>query len=201
MLAWLFLTRWGNSLLLLPTASCIGVGLWLDGDRPIAWRWAAWFGGAVLLVLATKVAFLGWGIGIRALDFTGISGHSTLAAAVLPMLAWWLTQERDDASRLRAVAIAVGFAAAVGVSRIWLSTHSGAEVAAGLALGFAVAWRTIPRVPLVDPRGQLRWIVLVVLLAVGTVSRVGESDDAHGIVTAIAMRLSGHADVYHRWTS
>ncbi len=199
--AWMFLTRWGNSLLLLPTASCIAAGLWLDGERPIAWRWSCWFGGAVLLVLATKVAFLGWGIGIRALDFTGISGHSTLAAAVLPMLAWWLTQERDAASRARAVAIGAVLAAAVGVSRLPLSAHSASEVVTGLALGFAVAARTIPREPAFDPHGPLRWLVLAALLAVGSVSDVGNSDEAHGIVALIALKLSGHDVVYQRWPS
>ncbi len=201
MLTWLFITRWGNSLLLLPAASGIGLGLWFGGERPVAWRWAAYFGGAVLLVLATKVAFLGWGIGIRELDFTGISGHSMLAAAVLPTLAWWLTQERDDATRGRAVAVGASLAVVIGVSRVLLSAHSAFEVATGLLLGFAVAWATIPRGPVVDRRGQLRWLVLVALLATGTVSRVGDSDEAHGIVSQIAMRLSGHSDVYQRWVS
>ena len=131
MTVWMFLTRWGNSLLLVPTASWIGLSLWAVGERPVAWRWVLYFGAALLLVLGTKVAFLGWGIGSRSLNFTGISGHSTLAAAVLPMLAWWLTQERGRTTQLRAVFGAALFAIVVGVSRILLSAHSVSEVVTG----------------------------------------------------------------------
>jgi membrane-associated phospholipid phosphatase len=199
MTVWMFLTRWGNSLLLLPTASWIGVSLWAVGERPVAWRWVIYFGIALGLVLATKIAFLGWGIGSRALDFTGISGHSTLAAAVLPMLAWWLTQERPRATQLRAVVGASLFAIVVGVSRILLSAHSPSEVVAGLALGLAVSWLAIPHGTVsVRNLAHLRWFVLFVLIAVGSLSRVGESGEAHGIVVQIALALSGRSEPFQR---
>ena len=35
---------------------------------------------------ASKVAFIGWGLGLSALDFTGISGHAMIASAVYPLL-------------------------------------------------------------------------------------------------------------------
>ena len=198
MTAWTFVTRWGNALLLLPTASWIGLTLWVDGERPAAWRWAICLGGAVLVVLATKVAFLGWGIGSRALDFTGISGHGTLAASVLPMLAWWVTQDRDDATRRRAVVAALLFAAAVGLSRVIVLAHSPSEVAAGLALGFAVAALAIPRHRIVDARVPLRWLVVAGLVAVGSLSQAGDGDDAHGIVVRIALLLSGRQAPFDR---
>ena len=119
--AWMFLTRWGNSLLLLPAASCICIGLWAGGERRVAWKWAVCFGAAVLLVFATKVAFLGWGIGSRTLDFTGISGHSMLAAAVLPMLGWWLTQERSPETQRNATIAGTVVACIIGASRLLLS--------------------------------------------------------------------------------
>src|ERR1700753_2650801 len=105
MLAWMFLTRWGNSLLLIPTASWIGLSLWIGGERPVAWRWLLSFGAAASLVLATKIAFLGWGVGIRSIDFTGISGHSLCASAVLPMFAWWLAPGRGSETRRGAGAV------------------------------------------------------------------------------------------------
>ena len=199
MTVWMFLTRWGNSLLLLPTASWIGLSLWAVGERPVAWRWVLYFGAALVIVLATKVAFLGWGIGSRALDFTGISGHSTLAAAVLPMLAWWLTQERSRTTQLRAVIAASLFAIVVGVSRVLLSAHSPSEVVAGLLLGLGVAWIAIPRTPVsVMNLRHLRWFVLVVLLVVGSMTRAGESGEAHGIVLQLALALSRRSEPFQR---
>jgi membrane-associated phospholipid phosphatase len=198
MTAWMFVTRWGNSLLLLPTASWIGVSLWAGGGRHIALRWAALFGAAVLLVLATKLAFLGWGIGSRALDFTGVSGHSTLSAAVLPMFAWWFMQNSDRTARMRAVLAMAAFAVIVGLSRVLLSAHSVSEVVAGLALGLLVVWAAVPRAPVLHNRFQFRWLLLGVVLAVGSISHVGDSDDAHSVVTSLALWLSGRDAPYTR---
>jgi membrane-associated phospholipid phosphatase len=198
MTAWSFITRWGNSLLLLPTAAWIGVSLWAFGERPIAWRWIVSLGTAVLLVLASKIAFLGWGVGSRALDFTGISGHSTLAAAVLPMFAWWLVQDRAATTRVRAVCAAAAFAVVVGLSRVLLSAHSVSEVVAGLVLGLVVAWIAVPRGPGGGHRGSLRWLVVGLLLVAGTLSSVGDSEDAHGIVVRIALALSGRSQPFDR---
>lgn len=198
MSAWLFVTRWGNSLLLLPAASCIGAGLWLAGDRRVAWRWTLGFGGAVLLVLATKLAFLGWGVGIRSLDFTGISGHSTLAASVLPMLAWWLTQERPPDMQRWAIFGASALAVGIGVSRVLLSTHSSAEVVAGLLLGSLVAYAVIPHGRVSASRLLFRWAVVCLLLCAGLVPGAGTSDEAHGVVVRLALHLSGRNEPYTR---
>ena len=62
----------------------IGVTAWLGGAR--CWRlalvWCGVFGGALFVAAASQMAFIGWGIGIRSLSFTGFSGHATRAAAV-----------------------------------------------------------------------------------------------------------------------
>jgi len=198
MTAWMFVTRWGNALLLLPAASWIGLCLWAGGERAVARRWAFAFGGAVMLVFATKVAFLGWGIGSRALDFTGISGHSMLAASVLPMFAWWLAQDRDDDTRGRVIVASALFAIVVGLSRVLLSAHSPSEVVAGLALGLAVAWLSIPRRRVAGDHVRLRWLVLFVLMGIGSLSTIGDADDAHGLVVRIALALSGRAEPFQR---
>jgi membrane-associated phospholipid phosphatase len=190
MTAWMFVTRWGNALLLLPAASWISLRLWAGGERALARRWTMAFGGAVLLVFATKVAFLGWGIGSRALDFTGISGHSMLAASVLPMFAWWLVQDRDDATRRRVIAGSALFAIAVGLSRVLLSAHSASEVVAGLALGLAIAGVSIPRRRVAGDHVRLRWLVLF-LMGFGSLSSIGDADDAHGLVVRLALAWSG----------
>ena len=201
MAVWQFLTRWGNSLLLLPAASWIVVALWADGERRIAWRWAISFGAAVGFVLATKVAFLGWGVGSRALDFTGISGHSALAAAVLPMFAWWLAQDRERTTRTVVVVGAASFAVLIGQSRLELSTHSISEVVAGLALGLVVAAWAVPRHRVPTRVGAGRWLAPLVLLVLGSLTGIGSSDGAHGIVVRIALALSGRAEPFQRSNS
>ncbi len=196
--AWAIVTRWGNAMLLLPLAAWIVATLCFDGERQAAWRWTWSFGAAVLLVLATKIAFLGWGIGSRVLDFTGISGHSTLAASVLPMMAWWLTEAGSSSLRRAAIGGAVVLAVVVALSRVFLSTHSTSEVVAGLALGSMAAWSAIPRVGHARVHTSLRWVAAIVLLGIATVSRVGDSDEAHGVVARLALALSGRATVYTR---
>ena len=199
--AWLFLTRWGNSVLLLPAAICIGIGLWSVGDRTIAGRWAMGFGAAVVIVLTTKLAFLGWGIGIRDIDFTGISGHATLAASVMPMFAWWLTRERPDAARRVAILVGSALAVAVAVSRVVLSTHSVAEVVAGFMLGSLVAALVIPRKRRDAGTSAFRWAALAGVLVLGIVPGPGDSDEAHGLVVRLALQLSGRSEpvTRQRW--
>ena len=84
---WHPLTRLGEAQLLLPALLLAAV--WLarspGGGRLAGW-WLATTGAAALLTTATKVAFIGYGVGYAPLDFTGISGHAMFAAAVLPPL-------------------------------------------------------------------------------------------------------------------
>lgn len=195
---WMFLTRWGNSVLLLPVAASLCIALWAGGERRVAVHWALLFGGAVLIVLATKLAFLGWGIGSRRLDFTGISGHGTLAAAVLPMLAWWLVRGRAPRVQRAAVVGAWIVALAVGISRVRLSTHSVSEVVAGLALGTLVAWAAIPQRHFARHQSVFRWTLLGALLVAGLLPGVGESDEAHGLIVRVALHLSGRAEPFTR---
>jgi hypothetical protein len=53
-------------------------------------RWPSLFTLAALLVVSTKIAFEAWGIGIGALDFTGISGHAMTATSVLAVAGYLL---------------------------------------------------------------------------------------------------------------
>jgi hypothetical protein len=97
----------------------------------------------VAVVLASKVAFSGWGIGSAALDFTGISGHTMLASAVFPVLLGWLFQQRDR--RHGAAGLSLGLLAGllvgclVGYSRIMVGAHSWSEVVLGWCCGAAIA--------------------------------------------------------------
>jgi len=87
------------------------------------------------LTLSSKVAFIGWGLGIASLDFTGISGHAMLSAATWPVMLSILAARFRPAWQRRAVAAGYGLAVLVACSRVVLGLHSPFEVMAGFLLG------------------------------------------------------------------
>ncbi|MFC3816425.1 phosphatase PAP2 family protein [Lysobacter sp. GCM10012299] len=113
------------------SANLRGVSIWL-GSMAVA----------SLLVGASKIAFYGWGTGIRAWNLTCFSGHSVLAMGFWPVLVALLVPLRF--ARGRRVAWLAGslIGSLVGISRVQLDTHPTSEIMAGLALGLAVA--TLP---------------------------------------------------------
>jgi membrane-associated phospholipid phosphatase len=144
---WNLLTRWGEAQILLPAVLLLSLPALRTADsRASIGRW--WLGLAVATAIttATKLAFIGWGIGIASLNFTGISGHAMFAAAVHPMLAALLTSQLAASTQRAAFVGALVLALVVGFSRIEVGAHSLSEVIAGLALGCGVsAWATWQR--------------------------------------------------------
>src|SRR6478736_1693940 len=137
---WWGLTWFGDSGLLLPLGLLIA--LWLASSRrtwPAAGLWILIFGAASMLVLASKLAFLGWGVGSARLNFTGISGHTMLSASVWPVVLWLLASRGTHELRVGLAVFGWVLAACIGVSRLAIYAHSGSEVAAGYALGVAVS--------------------------------------------------------------
>lgn len=80
---------------------------------------------------------MGWGLGIRELDYTGFSGHSALSAAFWPIFLWLLSARFSTGLQKAAVATGYILAAVVGYSRLVIHAHSVSEVIAGLLLGAA----------------------------------------------------------------
>ncbi|CTZ04225.1 phosphatidic acid phosphatase-like protein, type 2/haloperoxidase family protein [Escherichia coli] len=80
---------------------------------------------------------MGWGLGIRELDYTGFSSHSALSAAFWSIFLWLLSARFS--SGLRKAVIITGYvvAAVVGYSRLVIHAHSVSEVIANLLLGAA----------------------------------------------------------------
>ena len=137
---WHWLTFFGDSMLLLPCAALIvALLLWKADTRRTCWQWLLLFGAAGTIVVISKLAFMGWGIGSQVFDFTGFSGHSALSASIWPVMIWILTSRAPRRLRLAAVVGGYCLALAVGVSRVVIHAHSVSEVIAGLALGFAIS--------------------------------------------------------------
>ncbi|QSX76038.1 phosphatase PAP2 family protein [Lysobacter arenosi] len=102
---------------------------------------ATWLGAmavASLLVAASKVAFYGWGTGIREWNLTCFSGHSVLSMAFWPVALALLLPPRLARSRHAACAAGLLIGVLVGVSRVRLNAHPPSEVIAGIALGLLV---------------------------------------------------------------
>src|SRR5690242_12235967 len=103
---------------MLPAAALCVLSLMLGR----AWRLALWW--CLLLILgctmvaASKIAFIGWGIGIQSLDFTGLSGHAMRATAIAPVFLYLISPKAPAPVRLAAVLAGIGFGLLIGVSRL-----------------------------------------------------------------------------------
>lgn len=170
--------------------ACAG---WLVGAR--CWRlalaWGLLFGGAMLLAVASQVAFIGWGVGVRSLDFTGFSGHATRAAAAYPVACFLLFERRPAWHRLLGVVCGALLAALVALARVKIGAHSASEAVLGYALGMAAALLFVARA-LANRRSSRKpllvgGVALAVLLLPGA-----EPPSTHQWVTALALDLSGH---------
>jgi hypothetical protein len=129
----------GDIALTAPAAAAISS--WMVAARAwrMALRWALLFALAVGLVGVSKIAFLGWGTGVPALQFRALSGHATGVMAVYPMLFYLLLQGCPDTLRHAGAVLGVVLGGAVATLLVWLGEHTVAETLAGCALGALVS--------------------------------------------------------------
>ena len=133
---WQLISFFGDSTVLLPSAAALFIVLMLrKTSRLLAWQWSLLFGITGAIVCGSKLAFMGWGLGIRELDYTGFSGHSALSAAFWPIFLWLLSARFSAGLRKAAIITGYVLAAVVGYSRLVIHAHSVSEVIAGLLLG------------------------------------------------------------------
>ena len=139
-LDWHFLTFFGDSMLLLPTAFILFLVLLSSAaTRRAGWQWGFIFGGVGAIVCASKLAFIGWGIGSAEYDFTGFSGHSALSASIWPAFLWLISA--GSRPLLRRIVVLLGYLLplAIGWSRLVIHVHSTSEVVTGLILGLSAS--------------------------------------------------------------
>jgi len=159
--------------------------------------WTLLLSIAVLITTATKVAFIGWGIGNARWDFTGVSGHAMFAAVVFPLLLRATVSSAPPDWHRASIVLGYAFALLIAVSRVKVGAHSWSEVAAGFAVGTAASGFALTRVhmPAVDaPR------LLIVGVAVWLVSMPAGAPPSptHGWVTRLALAMSGRDVPYTR---
>ncbi|MWL90792.1 phosphatase PAP2 family protein [Cupriavidus sp. SW-Y-13] len=194
---WHLITFFGESTFLLPCAIFLYAWLRWRGATRMAWHWLLAFSLTAALVLASKVAFMGWGVGSEAMDFTGFSGHSMMAASILPVLLYLAMPVSRPGLSLVAAAAGVVLALAVGVSRLALHAHSPSEVISGLALGFCVSLPFIMRHGV--PHGPMTMtLACVVLVSMPLLPVSHMTGTTHGLVTDLALFLSGRDRPFNR---
>lgn len=138
---WQWLVAPGSAIYLVPLVLLAGAAVVLrdrSATRAVL-RWWAAVAGVCLLVAASKIAFYGWGTGIRAWDLTCFSGHTVISFAVWPVVGMLLAPPSYRMWRLVGLLAGIALAGLIAYSRIPLGAHPPSEVLAGLALGSAAA--------------------------------------------------------------
>jgi len=201
-IAYHWLTRFGEIGILWPVA--IALGLWMvfiGRSWRLALAWLLPLGVAVFITSVSKIAFIGWGVGIRALDFTGFSGHAMFSAAIYPVMAFALTTGARPGHRrwqMLAVATAYAFALLIAYSRVVVHAHSWSEVIAGATLGMLASGCTLRLAGQPPSRPVLRWALAAVAGWFVLMPGYAAPTNAHDVVTELSLRLAGRERPFMR---
>ena len=195
---WYLLSRLGEMQLMLPIGLALVAWLaWAGEGRRAAW-WLAMLALAVGITTASKIAFIGWGVGSARLNFTGFSGHAMHAAAVMPLLAGCVAAGSARWVRAGAVLSALALAALVALSRVVSGAHSPSEAVLGFLLGALASSLALTLGH--PPHSHLpRWLLATVLAALLLNSSAMPTLPTHDAVTRLALQLSGRDRPYTRY--
>lgn len=191
------LTTLGHAEIALLCAATAGLWLFLAQDRQRVWAWFLPLSVVTLLTLASKVAFIGWGYGSATLDFTGLSGHAVLSAAIYPVLFRILAI--NAAPPIQRLSIWLGFALAAGIaaSRVVLGMHSPSECLLGFALGSSVSGLAL-RLPWGNHQPVPKWLQVALAAWLLAMLLLAPSSRTHGLTVRLALYLSQHSRPYTR---
>lgn len=203
---WYWITRFGELGIVLPLA--IGVAIWMlvaaRSTQP-ALAWLVPLGAAAFLTTVSKIAFIGFGIGLPSINFTGFSGHSMFAAAIYPVLAYAIANRRA-ATRGRTgqrwiwFAVALGYALAllIAQSRVMIRAHSYSEVVLGWALGAAASAAALWWLRHTPSHLRARWIGAGILGWLVVMPLQAAPSRSHDLVTRIALTIADRERPYTR---
>jgi membrane-associated phospholipid phosphatase len=192
---WLSLSAVGDSRWLLPMALVLLCAL-PRSDARLKWRWLTAIAVTASVTLASKLAFMGWGIGIERLHFTGFSGHAAMSSAIYPVVGALLGGSGRHA---RVIGLLSGclLAFAIAWSRIPLHAHSLSEILAGLALGLGCSTWTLSTAP---PAKRPAVATLLAAVLIGMILPLSLPHlPTHQVVIALAKALSGRTEVFDQF--
>jgi len=197
MIPWNAITSIGDSTITLSIGLIIVTWLFVGRAWHLALSWCIAFGIAMLIVTASKIAFIGWGIGSEALDFTGFSGHAARATAVFPML-FYLAFQRAP-RRIFSIPVVLGwlFSLVICVSRVVVGAHSISEAVTGAIMGTLVSLFFLLVATRYSVLISRRWLMVPSILLI-LLSPVAEPAPTQQVLTAVALKLSGHEKPFER---
>jgi membrane-associated phospholipid phosphatase len=194
---WQLITHLGSASLLMPFFAIALIKLWLSRQKSAIYRWIIALVIGVLSTLISKVLFLGWGIGIASLNFTGISGHAFLATAIIPILFYSFSSGLQEKYKNIGFWIGLLISLLVGISRIDLGMHSISEVVSGWILGLYVCVFALSAMKWYEQRySYLHLMIMVFLVAIG--STTPNYLPTHDLEIKLALYLSGHDKPFTR---
>jgi len=200
MFTWIIITRLADTVVMLPAAALCLTWLLMGGATRLAGWWCVLLSGGLIAVAATKIAYLGWGIGIPALDFTGISGHAMRATAVMPVLLCLVFINASRHVRVGAITAGMLSGVLIGVSRLMVHAHSPSEAVAGCVLGAVVSATflcmlfRVPQPPLRFRERRALPLLLLLLVPIFAAKPAPTERWLHVVATT----LSGHDQLYRR---
>ena len=177
----------------------IAIAVWLLAGK--SWRltlsWCALFGAGMAVVVLTKVAFIGWGIGVESVEFAGFSGHAMRSAAVFPVASYLASRRASPAVQRWVLLGGVVLALLISLSRVRVGDHSVSEAVTGSLLGLLVAavfvWHASTEGHLALSRVLVALCMPILLIA----PRV-EPVPTELWMTQLALFLSGHDEPFTR---
>ena len=184
---------------MIPVLIMVVIGLWQSDQKRAIFLWVSSLTLAIIVTVVSKVLFIGWGIGIAALDFTGISGHALLATSILPVLFYLVIGTAQKKLGWLGLWLGLALAIAVAISRLVIGAHSFSEVFAGCLLGMGVSGLGIRTMTLTNQNlrpGLVRVSLLILLLAFD--SNSSGYLPSHYLEIRLALFLSGHDHPYSR---
>ncbi len=192
---WRSLSALGDSRWLLPVALVLLITL-PRADVRLKWRWLLAIAVTAGVTLASKLAFMGWGIGIKSVHFTGFSGHAAMSSVIYPIVGALLA---GTGKLPRSIGLVIGvlLATAIAWSRIPLHAHSLSEVIAGLMLGLGCStWAMHTAGPWSRPNA----VAAAAAVLAGMVLPLALPDvHTHQLVIALAKLISGRAEIFQHF--
>lgn len=195
MIPWTKIVHLGDTAIMIPVAAAIMAYLITGRAWRMAWWWCLLFTLGISLVAATKIAFLGWGSGIRSVDFKALSGHATSTTAVIPVIFYLLLQRSPPIMRAFGVLLGIVFGVLMGIFLVVLNEHSASEAAAGCILGSVISLSFIKLSTTLPSKPNI-WLVLFSVLAFLAVWYT-EPPSIEYWMERVALYLSGHERPYN----
>lgn len=197
--SWMQVIDVGHTSVMVPLAGAIAAWLALHRAwKPVLW-WCALFGGGLVLVACSKIAFLGWGLEIAPLRFQALSGHAYRATAVIPVAVFLVLRQAPRG--WRRAGVLMGFAASMGLGALLVvfGKHTTSEVVASFTLGAMVAAIFMTQAASSQPWTRHRWAAPLALVVLALVVALKPAKLNPRLVD-VALHLSGRDDLY-RWAS